>query len=182
MPGKPWTTDELEQLKSMAGRLPRREICRSLRRSRKSVQRMAERLGLSLRCYKSQLVWCVECASWRSRISPKTGQCRVCQMRDQLAGREEACAEVWEQMNAEQRAIYSNAEALRSTRTTSLAPRPRKQASCPVSLYQRRKAEERYLLDLEEWEYRRVLLPYNAAKKRLQRMRQHLGQNPRKKA
>lgn len=175
-----WSIDEITQLKDMAGRLSRREICRSLHRSRKSVQCMSDRLGISLRCYKSRLVWCVECASWRSRINPKTGRCRVCQMRAQLQGREEACADVWAQINESQKAAYTNTESLRHTRTTSLEPRPKKRASCPVSRYERAKAEEQYLLDLEEWEYRRALLPYNAAKKRLQRMREHLGQNPRK--
>ena len=177
-----WTTEEITQLQDMAGRLSRREICRSLKRTRKSVQCMADRLGLSLRCYQSRLVWCVECASWRSRVSPKTGRCRVCQMREQLRGREDACTQVLEQMSEKQRRTYLDAESLRHTRSTSLEPRPQKRASCPVSMYERAKAEEQYLLDLEEWEYRRVLLPYNAAKKRLQRMREHVGDNPRKKS
>mgnify|MGYP006932207009 FL=1 len=53
-------------------------------------------------------------------------------------------------------------------------------ASCPVSRYQRERARTDYLLALEAWEHRRLELPYNAAKKRLQRMREVLGENPRK--
>ena len=49
-----------------------------------------------------------------------------------------------------------------------------------MSRYERDKDETAYLLALEEWEHRRLLLPYNAAKTRLKRMREVLGTNPRK--
>ena len=81
-------------------------------------------------------------------------------------------------MTAEQRARFQ-----RRSRTTRkpLPPRPVKPASVPASGYERKRAERCYLLALEEWEYQRELRPYNAAKKRLQRMREVLGTNPVKK-
>lgn len=101
-------------------------------------------------------------------------------MRDQLAGREAACAEELAAMTPGQRAVYARTEAARGTRPSSLGPRPVKRESCPASRYERDRAEAAYLLDLEEWEYRRLKLPYDAAKKRLQRMREICGTNPRK--
>ena len=49
-----------------------------------------------------------------------------------------------------------------------------------MSRYERDKAEAAYLIELEEWEYRRLKLPYDAAKTRLRRMREVTGTNPRK--
>ena len=176
---RPWTTDEVEALRSMAGRVTRREICRQLKRSRKSVEHAAARLGLSLRCYVSKLVWCDECAIWRSRID-KDGRCRVCAMRERLAGREAACAEALAAMTPEQRAVYDENEAKRGTRRFPARPKPRIAGSCPISRYERERAKAAYLLDIEEWEHRRLKLPYDAAKTRLRRMREVTGTNPRK--
>lgn len=177
-----WTTEELETLRDAAGKLPRREICRMLSRSKKSVERMAERQGLSLRCYRSRLAWCDDCASWRTYVSERTGKCRVCSMRDRISGREDACAEALAAMNPEQRCIYDENEALRQTRRQPSRPAPKKRESCPVSRYERAKADEDYLRSIEQWEYRRLELPYNAAKTRLRRMREVTGTNPRKKS
>ena len=77
---RPWTTDEIDRLRDMAGRLPRRDICRELKRSSGAVKMAAKRLGLSLRCCRTRLVWCDECAGWRSAVD-KDGRCRVCRMR-----------------------------------------------------------------------------------------------------
>lgn len=176
---RPWTTDEIDRLRDMAGRLPRRDICRELKRSSGAVKMAAKRLGLSLRCCRTRLVWCDECAGWRSAVD-KNGRCRVCRMREQLAGREAACVEVYASMTPRQRAAYDDQETKRGTRPSSLGPRPKRRESCPVSRYERDKAETAYLLALEEWEHRRLLLPYNAAKTRLKRMREVLGTNPRK--
>lgn len=178
---EPWTTEELVLLRQMAGRLPAARIARVLGRTDGAVRKAAERMGLSLRCCRARLVWCAECASWRSEVDPRTGRCRVCRMREQLAGREAACVEEYAAMTHAQRAAYDAQEARRGTRPSSLGPRPAKRASCPVSRFERDRAESAYLLDLEEWEYRRALLPYNAAKTRLRRMREVTGTNPRKK-
>ncbi|MCB6311791.1 hypothetical protein [Gordonibacter pamelaeae] len=175
-----WTSEEIATLRDMAGRVPATRIAVALGCSYWAVVQAAKRLGLSLRCYVTRLVWCDECAAWRSWVDPRTGRCRVCRMRDQLSGREAACAEELAEMTPAQRAVYDKSEAQRGTRPSSLGPRPRKRESCPVSRFERDRAEAAYLLDLEEWEYRRFKLPYDAAKKRLQRMREVRGTNPRK--
>ena len=175
---RPWTTDELDRLADMAGRLPLRDICRDLRRSKRAVETAALRLGLSLRCYRKRLVWCDECASWRSSLN-NDGRCRVCAIREGLAGREAACSEAMAAMTARQRSVYVASESKRLTRR--YPPRPQKRPCCTTSRYQKDKAEADHLLATEEWEYRRLKLPYDAAKTRLRRMREVIGTNPRKK-
>lgn len=174
-----WTTDQIAYLRDTAGRIPRREICRELKRSTSSVELKAHRLGLSLRCYKFQLVWCVECASWRTYTDERTGRCKVCTMREQLRGREDACSDALAAMSIEQRLIYEESEAKRATRR--LPKRPQKMASCAISMYERRRTEAIYLIDLEKWEHSCLKLQYDAAKTRLRRMREKTGTNPRKK-
>lgn len=140
----------------------------------------ASRLGLSLRCRTTRLVLCCECGSYRSAVDKRHGKCRVCRMRDQLQGREWACGEEMARMTPEQRDVYERNESRRGTKPSSLGPRPVLGESCVLSRYERQKAKTAYLLALEEWEYRRLMLPYDAAKKRLQRMREVTGTNPRK--
>lgn len=175
-----WTTDDIAYLLDTAGRLSLRVICRELKRSSMSVKKMAARLNLSLRCYQTKLVWCNECAQWRSYINKSTGKCKVCSMRDQLQGREAACVDVYQSMTAEQRLVYDENESKRGTR--KYPARPQKRESCPMSMYERAKAEADYRLAIEAWEYQRVKLPYDATKTRLRRMREVIGANPRKKS
>ena len=178
-----WTTREVALLIDAAGRLPLRTICKRLGRSESAVESMASKLNrsgehLTLKCWSSRLVWCNECATWRTGIDDKTGRCRVCTMREQLRGREDACSRELAIMTPEQRLVYERTEAQRRTRKA--LERPQKRGSCPMSRYERSKAEERYLIDLEEWEYRTLRLRYDAAKTRLRRMREKTGRNPRK--
>ncbi len=178
-----WTTREVAFLIDAAGRLPLRTICKRLGRSESAVESMASKLNrsgehLTLKCWSSRLVWCNECATWRTGIDDKTGRCRVCTMREQLRGREDACSRELAIMTPEQRLVYERTEAQRRTRKA--LERPQKRGSCPMSRYERSKAEERYLIDLEEWEYRTLRLRYDAAKTRLRRMREKTGRNPRK--
>lgn len=47
---KPWTTSELEYLRTHAGRVPTRQMQRKLLRSAESIRAQAKAQGLSLRC------------------------------------------------------------------------------------------------------------------------------------
>jgi len=174
-----WTTAEVSYLRCAAGKLPLSEISDNLGRTPGSVKMQAMRMGIaSLRCYDQKLVWCVECASMRTFLDPTTGRCRVCTLRAQLKGREDACAEVLRMMGPLQRARYADTEAHRQTR--HVPRRPAMRVSVPISHYQRRLAEEYYCRRLEAWEYRCLKLQYDAAKTRLCRMRKKAGVNPRK--
>lgn len=138
----------------------------------------AKRLGLSLRVPVWGLAWCDECASWRTGVSERTGRCRVCEMRERLAGREAACAEAMAAMTPEQRAVYAESESRRETRKPP--PRPRRPRTDGMGLFAAAKAEREWFEAVEAWEHRRLKLPYDAAKTRLRRMREATGTNPRK--
>lgn len=119
---------DVDRLRDMAGRLPRRDICRELKRSSGAVKMAAKRLGLSLRCCRTRLVWCDECAGWRSAVD-KNGRCRVCRMREQLAGREAAYVEVYASMTPRQRPPTTTRRPSAGTRPSSLGPRPKRRES-----------------------------------------------------
>ena len=175
-----WTTAEEQYLLDNAGVLTRREICRHLRRSAKSVKHKAERLGVSLRCYSSKLTWCNQCATWRTTVSERTGYCRVCAKREMLERSEKRVSDELAHLSFNQHTLYLNEEAHRGTR--KLPSKPEKQASTVGSLYARNKAEEQYLKDVERWEVACLDQLINANKTRLKRIRQKLGTNPRKKS
>ena len=175
-----WTTTDEQFLIKYAGVLTRREICRELKRSHRSVETKAERLGISLRCYVSKLTWCNNCATWRSNVSERTGYCRVCAKREMLERSEKRVSDELAHLNFDQRTLYLNEESHRGTR--KLPSKPEKQASVVGSLYARKKAEEQYLKDVERWEVACLDQLINANKTRLKRIRQKLGTNPRKKS
>ena len=80
---------------------------------------------------------------------------------EHLASLPEWDAVSYTHLDVYKRQVYDKSEAQRGTRPSSLGPRPRKRESCPVSRFERDRAEAAYLLDLEEWEYRRFKLPYD---------------------
>ena len=74
---KAWTTNELAQLKKLAGRYSVGAIAHILGRSENAVRVMASSLGVSLRYYESKLEWCVQCSKHRTRTN-RDGLCPVC--------------------------------------------------------------------------------------------------------
>lgn len=175
----PFSPDDLEAILQWAGVRSVDSIAYALGRSAEEVDNAAFLLGLDTRLECPDLVWCDECATWRTSVSERTGRCRVCEMRERLAGREAACAEALAAMTPEQRALYSSTESRRGTRK-----RPEK---VPLPIIPdnatEREAElirARYAAAVEEREWRSLKLSYDAAKTRLRRMREKTGTNPRK--
>lgn len=166
---RPWTCSEVERLRELAGRADRREICRELRRSRMSVQKKAAREGLSLRVRPWRLVWCDECATWRTRLNA-SGRCRVCQLRANLEKESARCAAEYSAMTAEQRAAFDAQDARRGP----VKRRPKR----PV----RGADEQDHLERVEEWEAEYWQRAYDAEKSRLRRLRRARGSRPTKKA
>ena len=99
-------------------------------------------------------------------------------MREQLRGRERACAEALAAMAPSERAVYEKTEAERQSKR--LPPHPVKRFVSATPDGKPRIEETRYLAEVEEWEYRVLKLRYDAAKTRLRRMREKTGANPRK--
>lgn len=175
---RPWAASERTYLRNAGGVLPLEDLCRALGRSEESVRREAERAGIALACDGTVFVWCDRCATWRTGLNGRTGWCRICTMREQLRGREQACAEALAAMSASARAVYEKTEAERQTKR--LPPHPVKRYVPPSADGRRNVEEARYLAEMEEWEYRVLKLRYDAAKTRLRRMREKTGSNPRK--
>lgn len=176
---QPWTSNEVRYLAEHAGRIPLRDICHTLRRSNMSVKKMARRLSLSLRVPVWGLVWCDECACWRTTLN-KDGQCRVCDMQNRLAGREAACADTLALMTIAQRSVYEESESKRASRR--MLPRPKRAHTESMGYFEASKADRDWYVAIERWEYARLKLQYDAAKTRLRRMREVTGTNPRKKS
>lgn len=176
-----WTTADTRYLANAAGKVPLRDICRHLKRSADAVKTRASRMGISLRVPVWGLVWCDECATWRTELSPMTGRCRVCDLKHATARHEAACAEVMEKLPQKRRALYASTEAGRGSRR-KLPPAPRKPSTSSMGYIEAARAERKWLIAMEEWEYRKARLPYDAAKTRLGRMRRDLGISPRKKS
>ena len=170
-----WTAADERALARMAGEVPRREICRRLRRSKASVEAKAHRMGLSLRCYPWTLVWCDACATWRTEVDAN-GSCPVCEARRRLEAAEARCAEALALLPPEERALYAATESLRGS---SVPPRPASVAAGATG-YARRKAEAERLAAVEAWERKTLERRANAAKTRLKRIREKAGANPRK--
>lgn len=175
-----WTTEELRYLRENAGKVPLRDICRHLKRSYKSVTRMAERMRLSLRCRTSRLVWCTKCATYRTSLREKTGHCSVCFKRDQLARAKVRTAEAYAALSTKDKAIYASTM---TRRETVLPPRPRspEASMVPRDRNERLKAEEDYARALERWEIKCLDKLINAEKTLTKRMRLKTSSNPRKK-
>lgn len=166
---RPWTCSEVERLGALAGKATRREICRELRRSRMSVQKKAARLGLSLRVRKWRLVWCVECATWRTRLNA-SGRCRVCQLRANAEKEAARCADEYAAMTPQQRAAFDAQDARRG-------PVKRRPKVPSVGI-----DEQEHLERVEAWEAEWWQRVYDAEKSRLRRLRKANGTNPRKKS
>ena len=176
-----WTTEDLRYLREKAGTIPLRQICRHLKRSTSSVVTMASYMRLSLRCPKSKLKWCTRCASYRLSLGEKTGHCRVCAKRDQLARAKERTAEAYAALSAQDKELY--AKTLTS-RMSVPPPRPKPPAVSvrTQSRYERQRAEERYAEEVERWEIKRLDKLINTEKTLLKRMRLRTNSNPRKKS
>jgi len=123
---KAWTTLEERYLKQNAGFLCISEIALRLDRSEASVKSKASRLRkqngcLSLRHFKSKLVWCPRCATLRTKLFSKTGHCMVCRLRDRHSRIVDDCETALLSLGEEHRFYY---EVYEGYRQSSLPKRP----------------------------------------------------------
>lgn len=167
-----WTTDEVRRLVDMAGRVPRREICRQLRRSRKSVERKAAELRhrgvpVDLRCFRSTLEICPSCGR-RSALLGSEGICEACRRAQQLARIEAEVADLLAALPESERALYAETEA---ERETGAEPMPPTLPTRGVSRYRAAANEDRNDRAMEQWRVRRLRRLVKAAQKRKERIR-----------
>lgn len=172
-----WTAEEVRFLMESAGRMPRREICRRLRRSAKSVERMADRLraqghAISLRCWEPTLSTCPSCGR-RSATARESGVCRPCVLARRLAAEEGRIADLMARLPADARAAYARAESDRGDRTSDPMPLPPAYDREPTN-YERDRDAEAYDRALEEWEARRLNRRLRATQRRRERIERRL--------
>lgn len=168
-----WTGEEVRFLIDNAGLMPKREICRRLRKSAKSVESMAYRLrkgghAIDLRCFEPSATVCPSCG--RSSLTAKeTGICRPCTLRRRLAATEGQISDLLRRLPPDVRAIYAGTEAEKGPRTFDPMPRMPAYAEQPTR-YRRLRDEEAHDRDMEEWEARRIQRELRAAQKRKERI------------
>lgn len=168
---RPWTISEVKYLLENAGRIPKREICKHLKRSGKAVESMAayqRRHGhnIDLRHYVSKLEACPACGCMRATLS-KHGICEVCRKRVQLSAIHSRISKLLHQLPFEEREKYAETEA--ETESTP-DPMPRAPRISGLSYYKRCKAKDDHAKAMEQWQIRNLHKQIKAAQKRKERI------------
>ena len=170
---KNWTTSEIKRLCDWAGRRPLREICEELGRSEASVRGKARELRkegreISLRFYESNLVWCSNCATWRTKVFSKTGACLVCRLRERVDRAKAKCDGALSALPDEARAEFLSKQ---SKRGSCPPQKPKLVSPRDNSPYEVKKAQVANALAAEEWQVAYLRKMANAEKTRLLRIR-----------
>lgn len=165
---KCFTSLEINFIKSNAGKITARDMAIILGYAQSSIKNQAKKLNIDLTCYKSNLRWCDSCSTYRATINPDTGLCQVCRLKRMLEKIESNIADALKKLGVYEIDLYSKTE---SKRDTNIPKKPKKQSSDPMSRYERQKAEDQYLRDIEQWEIKIYTRKVNSAKQRLKRIR-----------
>lgn len=173
---EPWTTADERYLVENAGKVPLPEMAKHLKRSQQAVRIRAGLLGVSVRCYTRKLVWCDQCATWRTALDDN-GRCQICRLKGQLEAVEARIAEELRAAPEDVRELYARTESLRASAVKSV----RMGTPKPGSRYDRQRVQEVYLRNVEEAERITLQRMVDACKTRLKRIREKRGTNPRKK-
>lgn len=167
-----WTTEEVRELADMAGRVPKREICRRLKRSSKAVERKVSELrragvDICLRSYKRTMRPCPACGRM-SGLLGRDGICECCRRERQLARIEADTADLLATLPPGDRETYERTEA---ERETAGEPMPAMRPTRGVSRYRAARNAELNDRDMEQWRVRRLRRLVKAAQKRRERIR-----------
>lgn len=167
-----WTTADERYLRENAGIKPKREICRRLKRSSKSVERKAHAMrkrgeAICLRSFRPTLDTCPSCGRLSANLG-KEGICEPCRRREQLDAINARISELWPLLSQEDRDTYERTEA--ETDTSRRDPRPKRPDTSGLSQYHRLKAEEVYATELERWATRNVMREIKRVQKRKERI------------
>lgn len=173
-----WTVLEETYLLTHAGRIPRRDICRHLRRSSQAIYSKAKHLRLrghlvDLRCYKPRLVTCPACGCLRSKMG-RQGICEPCRRREQLATIQARISDLLRQLPAEERELYAETEAELESKPD---PMPKPPNCHGMTYYQRSRAKEAHEMAMEAWASRNLQRQVKAAQKRKERIEKKIKSN-----
>lgn len=168
---RPWSVSEVRYLVESAGRVPKRDICRHLRRSSRSVECKAyhlrkEGVPVDLRHHEPRLSSCPACGRLSGRMG-RDGFCEPCRRRAQLAEVHARIAELLALLPPEERATYEATEAEVESRRDPMPPPP---PTAGLSYYAMARAEEAHELACEEALTRNLMREVKAAQKRKERV------------
>lgn len=166
-----WTVLEETYLLTHAGRIPKREICKHLKRSARSVRDKAYHLRLQghmidLRCYVPRLSTCPACGCLRSKLG-RQGICEPCRKREQLATIHHRTALLLARLPLRERETYADTEAETESRPD---PMPKAPNTHGMSYYQRERAREAHEVAMEAWTTANLQRQVKAAQKRKERI------------
>ena len=166
-----WSVSDVAYLVENAGKIPKREICKKLKRSGKSVERKAawlrkQGVAIDLRSYRASLAPCPACGRM-SGLLGSDGICEPCRRRDQLAGIHARIAELMPLLPQEDRDVYERTEAETESRYDPLPKAPRTDG---LSFYAKARAEESHSLAVERTVARNLRREIKAAQKRKERI------------
>lgn len=172
---RPWTTSEERYLVENAGRIPKRDICKHLKRSAASVRHKAAELrdqgvAIDLRCYQADAATCPACGALRATID-QTGFCEPCRRQNQLTDIESRIANLLPYLPPEERSIYSDTEAERESRIDA---KPQAPDVSRLSHYQADRLMALWELDTEQWLISNLKRRVKAAQKRKERIQEKL--------
>ena len=158
-------------LAEMAGRVPRREICRKLRRSSSSVLSMAHRLRAEgvpadLRVHESRLETCPACGCLRATCG-RDGIREPCRVRWQIADVHARISDLLQELPPDERTRYADTEAETWSRSD---PMPRAPDLSGLSRYRADMESDRHERAVERWSARNLRRRLKAAQKRKERI------------
>ena len=165
-----WTVADERFLWENAGKVPRRELCRRLKRSGEAVDQKAKRMGLSLRCYVPKCRPCPKCGKPRSQFG-RDGTCRVCGVKALIRRADEDTSRAMAMLPPEHLATYQATEVL--LQSTPL-PKPKAPSYEGLTAYQEAKARDEHARALEEWEFGTLNRRLKAKRRRVERMRKKI--------
>lgn len=170
-----WTVADLQFLRDNAGKMPRRELSRALKRGAASVKQQVYRMrregeDVTLRHFHSKLTVCPHCGARRSRMGSE-GVCLPCRRRRQLAKVHHRISCIMQCLPMEERAVYQETEA---ETESAWDPKPDAPDTSGMGSYERARAEEAYEIAVEDWLARNLMRQIKAAQKRKERMQEKL--------
>lgn len=173
-----WTTSEEAFLIANAGKLPKRDICKMLKRPAESVKQKAKALrrkgvNVNLRYFPSTLEECPRCGNLSATVD-KTGLCEPCRLRDRLETTEAKAARILPLLSLEDRKTYAKTEAQRGSRFDPLPEPPDLDG---MSRLRREYATEKHAKAVEDITIRNLTRVLKAAQRRTERMEEKIPKN-----
>lgn len=173
-----WTVADLQFLRDNAGKMPRRELSRALKRGARAIESQVYLMrksgeDVTLRCFRSKLTSCPSCGARRGRMGSE-GICEPCRRRRQLAKVQGRISDLLAKLPPEERAVYDATEAETESSWDPMPPPPH---LAGLGRYERARAEEAREIEVEDWLVRNLRRQVKAAQKRKERIEKKVKMN-----